>query len=108
MFSSIARRVATVGRNNNVVAKRNFGSHSWASPEERIKQCTELTSTWKNISFAIAIPATVAAFVFVFGYKEHKHPDPDRVCYPHSRVRRKPFPFFDGDKTLFHDEHNNF
>ncbi|XP_065842426.1 cytochrome c oxidase subunit 6A2, mitochondrial-like [Oscarella lobularis] len=65
------------------------------------------TQTWKGISIVVALP--------VCGYLFYKHVivgeihDETREFkpWPHLRIRNKPFPWSDGDTTLFHNPHMN-
>lgn len=63
--------------------------------------------TWKRISLFIAAP--------VVGYLtwknlivgEDEHEEHEYIPWAHLRIRNKPFPWGDGDKTLFHNPHTN-
>lgn len=60
---------------------------------------------WKNVSIFLAAPAIVLAMVNAYlGEMEHmSHPRPKFVPYEHLRIRNKPFPWGDGNKSLFHN-----
>ncbi|KAL5457595.1 hypothetical protein EMCRGX_G034870 [Ephydatia muelleri] len=50
-------------------------------------------ATWKKISLFIAIPG--------------EHGRPEFIPYTHLRIRSKPFPWKDGNHSLFHNAHTN-
>ena len=71
------------------------------------------TMTWKYFSLFVAIPG-----VLLVGYsayskeQEHlkhlaEHGKPEFVEYSHLRIRSKPFPWGDGNHSLFHNPHAN-
>lgn len=86
--------------------RRNFG-HNFASTEERIRECTKLTQTWKNISFYFGLPLVVGYTTYVVFFAEHPHADEEPIGYDHLRTRRKPFPWGKSDETLFWGKNNH-
>lgn len=65
--------------------------------------------TWKLISIFVAIPGCLlCAYNAVLKEKEHHtHPRPEFVPYSHLRLRKKAFPWGDGNHSLFHNPHAN-
>ena len=71
------------------------------------------TMLWKKISLFGAIPAVL--FVAYSAYsveQEHlqhiaEHGKPEFIEYSHLRIRSKPFPWGDGNHSLFHNSHAN-
>ena len=72
-----------------------------------------LTSTWRNIFLFGAVP--LIAFAMYNAYtkeQEHKqhikeHGRPEFIPYSHLRIRNKPFPWGDGNHSLFHNPKAN-
>ena len=72
-----------------------------------------LTNTWRNISLFVAIPMCV--FAAYNGYQKEQdhihhieeHGKPEFRAYSHLRVRTKPFPWGDGNHSLFHNPEAN-
>lgn len=80
---------------------------------EEEAHAAKTTSLWKNISLFAAIPGVL--FVAYNAYsteQEHlkhiaEHGRPEFVEYSHLRIRSKPFPWGDGNHSLFHNPHTN-
>lgn len=72
-----------------------------------------LTSTWRNFSLFVAIPACL--FAAYNGFKkeaEHHHHVEEHgrapfLAYSHLRIRTKPFPWGDGNHSLIHNPATN-
>jgi len=67
---------------------------------------------WRNMTFFVALPAVVImSIVMYLQEKEHiAHPGhgrPPFVAYEYLRRRTKPFPWGDGNHSLFHNKWNN-
>jgi len=64
---------------------------------------------WKAISLFVAMPAIGITMLSAYeGEMEHlSHPRAKFIAYEHLRIRTKPFPWGDGNKTLFHHPHYN-
>eukprot|EP00794_Sanderia_malayensis_P013982 gene13982-15440_t len=66
--------------------------------------------TWRKISFFVAVPAILGcAWNAWKSETEHHatHERPEFVAYPHLHLRHKPFPWGDGNHSLFHNSHTN-
>lgn len=71
------------------------------------KHALSTMTTWKRISLFVAIP--------ICGYLTWKHlivgeehdTGTEYIPWSHLRIRNKPFPWGDGDTSLFHNPHAN-
>ncbi|XP_022225712.2 uncharacterized protein LOC111076285 [Drosophila obscura] len=61
---------------------------------------------WRNISLFVILPMVALLTALVFStHKEHEHPE--FLYYPHMYKRTKPYWFKDGNRTAFHNSHQN-
>ncbi|RDD47299.1 Cytochrome c oxidase subunit 6A1, mitochondrial [Trichoplax sp. H2] len=94
------------------ICNRQYATLSYKEELEATgKHAAETMSLWKKISILIALPAIAFSTVNAY-YKETKHHKehphhPEFRPYPHLRIRSKPFPWKDGNHTLFHNPHVN-
>lgn len=85
-------------------------AESHIAEEEHAMKTTKL---WQKISFFVAIPGVLAVAANVYKIeKEHgahieEHGLPEFIPFAHLRIRAKPFPWGDGNHSLFHNSHAN-
>ncbi|XP_032243707.1 cytochrome c oxidase subunit 6A1, mitochondrial-like [Phoca vitulina] len=63
---------------------------------------------WKALTYFAVLPGIDVSMLNVFLRSHHrKHERPEFVAYHHLHIRSKPFPWGDGNHTLFHNSHVN-
>ncbi|KAI0008621.1 COX6A-domain-containing protein [Xylariaceae sp. FL0662B] len=98
--------------------QRRLASTENAFVRERqaVKEHAAVTANlWRRICYFVAIPAMILAGVNAYNlwnehweHWEHMPPLEERVEYPYQNIRTKPFPWGDGDKTLFWNDKVNY
>merc|ERR1712136_279580 len=73
------------------------------------KDAAKSMKMWKNISIFVCPPAIILTGInaYIGHIEEMKKPRPKFIPYEHLRIRNKPFPWGDGNKTLFHNPRVN-
>eukprot|EP01135_Chromosphaera_perkinsii_P004383 Nk52_evm34s279 gene=Nk52_evmTU34s279 len=74
-----------------------------AQREAESKHAAGTYGTWRTISY-VCVPTILATAYIAFSGEHDHHMNPEM---PHLRIRSKPFPWGDGDKSLFHNPHVN-
>ncbi|XP_057294361.1 cytochrome c oxidase subunit 6A2, mitochondrial-like [Hydractinia symbiolongicarpus] len=102
-------------RANNLLRQglRRFSALAGKEYQEALlaeeKHAGATAKTWKGISIFVAVPGMLlCAYQAYTTEKEHMahFERPEFHAYEHLRIRRSPFPWKDGNHSLFHG-HNN-
>ncbi|CAG7833509.1 unnamed protein product [Allacma fusca] len=100
---------------NNILAKRSlFTSAKRMSSASKYvinpfpEQHEGGMKLWRNLTYFMAIPATIIMSINVYLHESSEHHDrPEFKPYEHLRIRNKRFPWGDGTRSLFHNPHTN-
>ncbi|CAI8049143.1 Cytochrome c oxidase subunit 6A1, mitochondrial [Geodia barretti] len=81
-----------------------------SSYQERLVEeethAASVKNTWKRISLFLCLP-TVGYFAWKSLIEGEEHHSYSYIPWSHLRIRTKPFPWGDGDTSLFHNTHTN-
>lgn len=91
--------------------KYNFTAPGWNHSRNPYRHVHQVSGNWKYVWYA-AIPITILASIRAFynEWEEEKHVmehRPEFVPLEYMRIRRTPFPWGDGNHTLFHNPKRN-
>jgi cytochrome c oxidase subunit 6a len=80
-----------------------------SSYQERLVEeethAASVKNTWKRISLFVCLPVVgYFAWKSLIGEEHHSY---SYIPWSHLRIRTKPFPWGDGDTSLFHNHHTN-
>ncbi|KAK6192061.1 hypothetical protein SNE40_003606 [Patella caerulea] len=87
------------------VVFRRFASSSPAGPSAVAGEHSGGAQKWKMLTVLVALPSVGVAYVNAFVFGDHHEEPPEFHKYEHLRTRTKPFPWGDGNHTLFHNKH---
>jgi len=93
----------------DVLSVHAGGHHPDAQKERGVKHHTN-PKLWERIFYFICLPALVITSINVYlmeqEHKKHPH-RPDYIPYEYMYVRRRKFPWGDGNHSLFHNPKHN-
>ncbi|XP_046839923.1 cytochrome c oxidase subunit 6A2, mitochondrial-like [Xenia sp. Carnegie-2017] len=99
---------------SRLLQRRSFSTASVSDLKSEMlaeeKHAAGTTKTWKLISIFVAAPGILfCVYNTVSKEMAHKahHEKAEFKGYAHLRIRSKPFPWGDGNHTLFHNSHVN-
>ncbi|XP_065060978.1 cytochrome c oxidase subunit 6A, mitochondrial-like [Rhopilema esculentum] len=93
-------------KSSELFLKRNLSQFK-QNLKEVESHAGETYVTWRKISIFVAVPVCTYLFYKHMIVGEHMEPPKEFIAYDHIRMRKKPFPWGDGDKSLFHNEKFN-
>jgi len=100
-LSAFAQQQLKLQRFSNAKFRRNYSVDASLSEEEMTKQGMEVAGKW----IKIIVPGAIGlGLLSLYEYLVLKHPHPI-VEYPYNNIRTKPFPFGDGNHSLFGGKH---
>ncbi|KAF0355137.1 cytochrome oxidase subunit VI [Gigaspora margarita] len=114
-IAKIVPRIPPVIRKYSVLASEDLSvfAKERLAVEEHAKKTAK---TWKNITIYVCTPALALGVANSYRIMkeheahhaeyEHEH-EGDHQLYQYQRIRTKPFPWGDGDHTLFHNPNVN-
>ncbi|XP_043836098.1 cytochrome c oxidase subunit 6A1, mitochondrial-like [Dromiciops gliroides] len=62
---------------------------------------------WKMLTCYVALPSVVVSMLNCYMKSKNHQKKPKFIPYSHLRIRTKPFPWGDGNHTLFHNRQVN-
>uniref|UniRef100_A0A452S7Y0 Cytochrome c oxidase polypeptide VIa n=1 Tax=Ursus americanus TaxID=9643 RepID=A0A452S7Y0_URSAM len=63
---------------------------------------------WKALTYFLALSSVGLSMLHVFlNWHHRKHESPEFISHPNLHISSKPFPWRDGNHTLYHNSHVN-
>jgi len=109
ILRTVQQRVSAQTVRNSSTKESAWSSNNFDNFAENLRHNQEhaggAAGFWKKLTFFGAVPLIAVTMVNAYlGHeKEHHTPRKEFVDYAHLRIRTKPYPWGDGNHSLFHN-----